>query len=442
MKRKRRFGFQSMRARMTAAFACVIALLMALICGGMTAYLHRIEHRAVDELLDQSAREVSLELRDNPAMASRPAAIIAEEGEEMRDRNLAVLVVDASGRVLAQSQKRIPTWPLRDDDDDWRIRQIPAGASTSIVLAAPWGAAEHGLRNFALALGGVSVLVVLFSSLGAWILVGRTLSPIGLLARHAADASTDDLRVQLRAPSGDVEVTDLVSTLNDLLLRQARAAQAKGRFYASASHELRTPLQALSGLLEVGLSRERSNESLRATLGEAQEQSRQLVELVRDLLLLNQLDMATSAPPAQEVDVPDVAERVLKQLEPQIHERGLQVSTDWASAGEVTVPWNHLEMLCRNILENAVKYASLGGAVRVWMRASTWEVWNECAPVAGWDEDKYFEPFFRPDASRNSATGGNGLGLAICKAICTSNGWHITLAQEPGGVRVQVRFTP
>ena len=430
-----------MRARMTATFAGVITLLMVLICGGMTAYLHRIEHREVDDLLGQSAREVALELRDHPELASSPAAIIAEEGEEMRDRNLAVLVVDASGRILAQSQKRVPSWPPRGDDD-WRTQQIPTGAGTSIVLAAPWGATEHGLRNFALALGGVSVLVVLFSSLGAWILVGRTLSPIGLLARHAASASTDDLRVQLQAPSGDVEVTDLVGTLNGLLERQARAAQAKGRFYAAASHELRTPLQALSGLLEVGLSRERSNDDLRATLGEAQEQSRQLVELVRDLLLLNQLDMATCAPPAQEVDVPDVAERVLKHLEPQIQERGLRVSTDWAGATEITVPWNHLEMLVRNLLENAVKYATRGGQVRVSLSASTWEVWNECAPVAGWDEDKYFEPFFRPDASRNSQTGGNGLGLAICKAICTSNGWSITLAQEPGGVRVRVRFTP
>jgi two-component system, OmpR family, sensor kinase len=68
------------------------------------------------------------------------------------------------------------------------------------------------------------------------------------------------------------------------------------------------------------------------------------------------------------------------------------------------------------------------------------EVFNECPPMPGWNPEKPFEPFYRPDTARNARTGGNGLGLAICRAIATANGWTVALRQEPGGVRAVACF--
>ena len=437
---KNNLFLRSMRARMTLGFATVIGLLMLLVCVGVASYLHYLHRRAVEELLDISVREIGIELRGSLKNTTDPTVFMEEGGEEMRDRNLALFVVDRSGRVLAQSQKHIPAWPRYGND--WIVRRIPFGApGTQIILAAPWRETEKSLRESTLILSAIGILVVVFSSLGAWVLVGQTLSPIGKISHQAATAS-DEGFVQLEAPSEDAEVVGLVETLNDLLARQAQVVRAKGRFYAAASHELRTPLQALSGFLEMGLSRERSHAELRATLLEAQEQSRQLVALTQDLLLLNQLDMATAAPPVEEIDVPDVIERILKQLEPEIRERALHVQTDWPAACEITAPWNHVEMLVRNLIENAVKYATPGGGVRVGQEGSTLTVWNQCAPIEGWDQDKCFEPFYRPDTSRNSQTGGNGLGLAICKAVCDANRWTITVRQTETGVLATVIFEP
>ena len=88
-----------------------------------------------------------------------PARLMEEEGEEMRDRNLALFIVDRSGHVLAQSQNQIPVWPYRGDD--WLVRQMPLGKSDAlVVLAAPWRETRQELREFALALVGVGVLVV------------------------------------------------------------------------------------------------------------------------------------------------------------------------------------------------------------------------------------------------------------------------------------------
>jgi signal transduction histidine kinase len=100
-------------------------------------------------------------------------------------------------------------------------------------------------------------------------------------------------------------------------------------------------------------------------------------------------------------------------------------------------------MLIRNLVENAVKYADPGGQVdiRYNPQAATLVVFNSCLPIEGWLPERTFEPFYRPDASRNSATGGNGLGLTICKAICVANGWKIEVKQVEGGVRASAALS-
>jgi two-component system OmpR family sensor kinase len=377
------------------------------------------------------------ELADGEHAPGDAGALLREENAGLHSHDLAMLVVNAQGRVVAQSSASVPAWPLHGDA--WRTVTIPSGTQT-IVIALPWHKTEQALRARALLLLGLSTLVVAAAAAGAWFLVGRTLSPIDHLARQAQAASTESLRVRLDAPSPDAEIARLVTTLNDLLARLEKTAAARGRFYAAASHELRTPLQALTGHLEVALSRPRSAAAYEAALCESHAQAERLTSLVQDLLLLNLLDAVTSHPPGVLLDLADICERELSSLRPLAAERGLQVQLSLPETCEIIAPWTHATMLVRNLLENAVKYATPGGIVRTQLQGSTLTVWNECAPVVGWDADKYFEPFFRPDAARNSQTGGNGLGLAICKAIADTNGWELSLSQEDRGICAVVKF--
>src|SRR5207249_3809373 len=138
---------------------------------------------------------------------------------------------------------------------------------------------------------------------GSWLLVGRTLAPISCLSREARAAEGRGALAQLAAPSEDVEITELVSTLNQLLERVRATASQKSRFYAAASHELRTPLQALSGHLELALARDRSPEAYREAISEAYVQTRRLITLAQDILLLSQIESARALPPTEQVDL-------------------------------------------------------------------------------------------------------------------------------------------
>ena len=97
-------------------------------------------------------------------------------------------------------------------------------------------------------------------------------------------------------------------------------------------------------------------------------------------------------------------------------------------------------MLVSNLIENAVKYAPSGGKVTIKAEGSTLQVINSFPQTPVLDIDKLFEPFYRPDESRSGETGGNGLGLAICKSIASANEWSISLKQEETAVVALVRF--
>jgi signal transduction histidine kinase len=367
---------------------------------------------------------------------------IEEERDALRADNLAIRVVDRDGRTVLTSQKRVPAWP-RMKDDGWRVTTVQLGLGTA-VIGVPWEDTENALRTQTLVLAAVGLCVVLAAAGGAWMLVGRTLSPIGLLSREAQAASGDSLPVRLNAPSRDAEIVELVATLNHLLARVSKTTAAKGRFHAAASHELRTPLQALSGHLEVALSQECTADEYRATVAEALAQTQRLSSLVRDLLLLHELDVAVNAHPKEPVSVAEICERALAQLQPLLAQRSLHLHAELTAEGIALAPPMHVEVLARNLIDNAVRHARPAGEVRVAVSehadGTTLTVANTCEAIPDWDAEALFEPFSRRDAARSAKTGGHGLGVAICSAVTAANGWKLTLEYDGGQVLATVRF--
>src|SRR5262249_28045507 len=181
-----------------------------------------------------------------------------------------------------------------------------------------WWKTRAALLSQGALLGVLVLFLAFFTATGVWLLVGRTLQPIRGLARQADAASAASLEVQLKPPSEDAELVELVATFNRLLERLTRPRAARGRFYAAASHELRTPLQALSGHLELALTRPRTSDEYQSVVEEAFGQTRRLMRLVRELLLLNQLHQQASTPPAEPVDLAETVEGILFQLRPAL----------------------------------------------------------------------------------------------------------------------------
>lgn len=442
----------SIRARMTLAFALAIVALMLPACLLLTGYARRIALANAAATLQSARAKVEHELptASHSFDLSRDRAELSEAEDDITQERVALLLLDRQGQVIEASRnaalfRRSLAWRGSNADEgrDWRTLSIRM-EDTTLVLGLPWSDTRRGLDNQAWTLLLLSLFMGGAATVGAWFLVGRTLSPISKLSQQAREAGADGSRLQLQSPSQDAEVVELVSTLNDLLLRQSRANEARGRFYAAASHELRTPLQALSGHLELALQRERTRDEYQAVVIEANTQAQRLTSLVRDLLRLHQLEGGTRI--AQEpVDMEQTCRRVLQSLAPLIAARSRAVQTEITPGVFVASAPAHADIIARNLIENAVQHAAPNGPIRVFLRdnenGARLEIRNPADCADARSPEQWFEAFYRPDASRTAHTGGNGLGLALCKAIADANGWQISLRSEGAEVVASVVFT-
>lgn len=441
--RSRTAGFRSMRARMTVLFACFVGTLMFLGSAAIAWREERREERRTKEILATAVDRVRDEVEEDNANANTRKrtllqSVLANQSE-LAAGGLVLVVADARG-ILWRSRQHAPAWPAVSDD--WRFQTMTRGDQT-LILAYEWGQVKEHLEEMTRTLVQLSVLIVGATAVGAWLLVGKTLSPLDRLAAQAQNASTDSLQVRLQSPSSDAEMRHLTATLNELLTRLAKEAQARGRFYAAASHELRTPIQVLLGEIDVARSRPRSVAEHETTLSELQGHAERLANLVQDLLQLNALEMRQNAAPAEELNMAFWIERAIDQQVALIAAHDLQLETHIEEV-LVTAPSAHIEILLRNLLENAVKYATPGTTLQVSMRREAknaqLEIWNACGLPENTDLKLWFEPFFRPDAARNSQTGGNGLGLSIIMALVRANNWNVDLRIQNGGVLAVVKF--
>ncbi|RYX82231.1 HAMP domain-containing protein [bacterium] len=480
----------SMRARMTLWFALLIAFFMLFLSSAYLLYARRELENHFAASLDRIAPESAAIAKSGTSLDSLRAAIQAHNASVAQSgaisEGVEAWIVDSSGKPswyfgpgrgdhnddgdedgrrgggggrrgrggggrrppLLPGLNR-PFVPPLDDTGGWRSREVKWG-NQRLLLGLPWRRAQAELRAQSVALVALSLLVTAAAAFGAWILVGKTLRPIGALAEQAHHNAQSPMelmerRAPLQPTSRDEEMTSLVSTLNEMLDNVREAALSKERFHTSASHELRTPLQALAGHLGVALSRERNAAEYRGALEEAARQTTRLSKLTGDLLLLNRLQTAATAPHTEEIDVTEICDIALQRAEKTIETRHLKVADSFESLCIEAAP-SHVEILLGNLVENAAKYARAGGTIGVEVKASppTVRVWNECdeaqlRELEG-ESTRLFEPFYRPDAARTGETGGNGLGLAICQSIAQTNGWELSIETTDSLFAVEVRF--
>ncbi len=320
------------------------------------------------------------------------------------------------------------------------MEQLPSGEG--IVVGCSITPELEALHRAALFLIGVGSLILLIGLTVGWWIVSRALRPIESISAAAVKISAGDLSQRINVAEAQSELGQLAAVLNSTFARLEAAFAQQRQFTSDAAHELRTPVSVMLTQAQTALNRERTAPEYRETVAACQRAAQRMRRLIESLLALARLDAGQEVLKRLPFDFSKTVSDCVELLKPMAGERGVKMISE-LSALEITGDSEHFAQVVTNLLTNAIQYNLPDGEVRVKLESenglAVLTVSDTGAGISSEDLPRVFERFYRADKSRS--TGGNGLGLAIAKAIVEAHGGTIEVAsEENAGTTFTVRL--
>lgn len=234
---------------------------------------------------------------------------------------------------------------------------------------------------------------------------------------------------------------------NDMT-QQSEAEQVKKNLLAIVSHELRTPLTAIKGyatsLLETDIELDATTQ--RDFLQRIVEEEDRMAELVTSLLVMSQLEAGTLKLSPSHCRLDTLIEQATEAA------KGERLALHITFPEEIPVLYidrRRMEMVLRNIFENAQKYAGERAEIEITARYARDQeeegiylsIADNGPGLPGNLAERVFERFYQVDGGRERSSSGVGLGLAICRGFVEAHGgriWAENRAQGGSGAVFQI----
>jgi signal transduction histidine kinase len=205
-------------------------------------------------------------------------------------------------------------------------------------------------------------------------------------------------------------------------------------FVSNASHELRTPLTLIRATADYGL-RSRSLDEQKSLLQDVLNECDYMDHLVDDLLLLSRLDARRLKLELAPVSLADLFAEIARQVDKLAAEGNISIAVG-SNAGRVLADAARLRQVLLILLDNALRFTSPGGSIRVdarpegkWMRIRVADTGMGIDPR---HLPHLFDRFYQVPNDANESSRSNGLGLSIAKALTDAQGGSIRIESTPG----------
>ena len=204
----------------------------------------------------------------------------------------------------------------------------------------------------------------------------------------------------------------------------------------SLTHELKTPLSVIIGYLETIDFNNLSNKENQNYLDIINAKTFQIRDLIDQTLKLAEIESLSIQRISN--DLHSLLEKSLDNYSILFKKKGIQLHIDISASREIFFDFtpNDFDFVLNNLLSNALKYTPAGK--NVYVKAKTQDnkisiiIKDEGIGISQTDLDKITTKFFRADQSRNSETGGHGLGLAIVDKLLSKNGHKLEFSSVLG----------
>jgi len=320
----------------------------------------------------------------------------------------------------------------------------------TVVYATPLIQLDQQVHAAGVSIAAWSGLLLAITVLLALWGIRRGLLPLRELADQAASVSSSNWQLHLQKDEEQVtELRPLIDSMTNMLARLERSFVQQKEFLGNAAHELKTPLAVVKSTLQSLLQRPRSEEEYQQGLEHSLEDLQRLEQLLHWMLRLARAEQWAHGGLRRDLQVIDLSatcEEAVERVRHLAAERAMTVELEKNGQVPFKADPEDLQLVWSNLLENAVRYSPEGA--RVEMKVANTNgglarvIVADHGPGIPADELAHiFDRFYRGDPSRNRATGGYGLGLAIAKALVEAYGGNIRAESAPGeGTRMTVEL--
>ncbi|MFJ1340674.1 ATP-binding protein [Pseudomonas caricapapayae] len=367
-----------------------------------------------------------------PEVARELAADFAPlEIELRRQDQIGLAHADKARLAAGENVVRLGDWGY------YKSALAPLDSTWAVELRNPPDPLDINLLSW-----GVTVLIgaALLGCLLLWVWPHwRDLERLKETARSLGQGRLSE-RTQIPARSNIGELAEVFDTMAqdvERLLTQQR------ELLNAVSHELRTPLTRLDfGLV---LLFDEVPPHCRKRLLELVGHVRELDELVLELLSYSRLQNADQARERVEVSLLELVDSILGSFAEELDSRGIE----WHVQADANLPRFILDprltaRALQNLVRNAMRYCDRQLLLRLSLDAEghcLLTVEDDGIGIPHDQRELIFQPFYRLDRSRDRATGGFGLGLAISRRAIEGQGGTLTVAQSVlGGAQFRIRL--
>jgi heavy metal sensor kinase len=280
----------------------------------------------------------------------------------------------------------------------------------------------------------MALLIGLAAGVG-WFMARRAVSGVEAITRTAQSISGRTLEKRVPVKTRGDEIDQLAMTFNQMLDRIQTLVTEIKEMSDNIAHDLKSPITRIRGIAEVTLTNGKSMDEYEGMAASTIEECDRLLDMINTMLMISKTESGVDKVSREEVDLAGLVREACELFEPIAEDKRVTLNYDAPNENHLVGDNRMIQRMLSNLLDNAIKYTSSGGAVTVSVSENEEKgviitVKDTGIGISPSDLPRIFERFYRCDQSRSEP--GIGLGLSLARAIARAHGGDITVTSRLG----------
>lgn len=311
-------------------------------------------------------------------------------------------------------------------------------SETLVFVASPAKAAVSLTTNIMRTFLIVITITLIVMLIMTYFIAGKLTKSLKSMASASKRFALGDFNVRVIEENNCDEIDELAISFNNMATDLEVLEELSRSFVANVSHELKTPMTTIAGFVDGIIDGTIPESGKDKYLAIISDETKRLSRLVTKMLETAKIGSGDIILTKTNFDFIELALQILLSFETTINAKNINVDIDFNENITVFADRDRIFQVLYNLIDNAVKFASENGTLRISASAENifykFEIFNTSENIPENDINHIFDRFYKVDRARSKDKGGAGLGLYITKSIINKHSGTISVQNSCDGV--------